>query len=230
MSAIAIIPARGGSKRIPRKNVKDFLGKPIIAYSIERALECGLFDVVMVSTDDEEIASISIKYGATVPFVRSPRNSGDLATTADVICEVLQNYKELAQSWRYACCIYPTAPLLKTKTITDAFNLLKENSFVTVFPVVAYDYPIWRSLRFDSNTARVEMNWPNNLNVRSQDLPGAVHDAGQFYWIDIAEFEKQPVLFGSRSGAIQLSELEAQDIDDEKNWRIAELKYSILHQ
>jgi pseudaminic acid cytidylyltransferase len=230
MSAIAIIPARGGSKRIPRKNVKHFLGKPIIAYSIEKALESGLFDVVMVSTDDEEIASISKDYGAIVPFFRSPKNSNDHATTADVICEVLQNYRDLGQLWQYACCIYPTAPLLKLKTIKDAFNNLKDNSFATVFPVVAYDYPIWRSLKFDRETGRVEMNWPENLNSRSQDLPGTVHDAGQFYWIDVVEFEKQPVLFGTRSGAVQLSELEVQDIDDEKNWRVAELKYSILNQ
>lgn len=228
MSNIAIIPARGGSKRIPRKNIKDFLGKPIIAYSIEAAIESQLFDEVMVSTDDEEIAAIARKYGAQVPFMRRAETSDDVATTAAVLEEVLQQYKDQGKTFTYGCCIYPTAPLVKVGTLQDAFALLKEQDYATVFPVLRYDYPIWRSLKLENNT--VQMNWPEHLNSRSQDLPAAYHDAGQFYFFDVQQFLQIRKLFTENSGAIELSELEAQDIDHLTDWKLAEMKYKLIHQ
>jgi len=228
MKTIAIIPARGGSKRIPRKNIKDFLGKPIMAYSIELALTCGLFDIVMVSTDDDEIRSIALDLGADVPFMRSPSTSDDHATTASVIKEVLDRYAGLGKVFDFACCIYPTAPLLTRDTLTKAFGLLVENGFTSVFPTVPYGYPIWRSLKIDQRTNQVEMNWPENISARSQDLPPAFHDAGQFYWIECGRFQKDLALFTNNSGTIVLSELEVQDIDNEIDWKLAELKATLL--
>jgi N-acylneuraminate cytidylyltransferase len=194
MSNIAIIPARGGSKRIPRKNVRDFLGKPIINYSIETALESGLFDEVMVSTDDEEIAEIAIKSGAKVPFMRSNENADDHATTVDVLIEVLKNYESEKKYFDNGCCIYPTAPLLKASFIESGYNKLIEESFNTVFPVVEFSYPIKRSLKL-TEEGKAEMNWPEHIDSRSQDLPTAYHDAGQFYWFNIEELKKEKKLF-----------------------------------
>lgn len=140
MSNICIIPARGGSKRIPRKNIKTFCGKPIIAYSIEAAINCKLFDEVMVSTDDEEIASIAIQYGANVPFLRSDENSNDYASTVDVILEVLQKYQNMDKLFTHACCIYPTAPLLQIKNLTKAYHILLNQNFETVFPITSFSF------------------------------------------------------------------------------------------
>lgn len=226
MKKIAIIPARGGSKRIPRKNIKDFLGKPIIAYSIETALQSKLFDEVMVSTDDEEIADISRKYGANVPFLRSAETANDYATTADVLIEVLEAYKGINKEFSYGCCIYPTAPLIEPQRIKEALNLMLAESFDSVLPVVRFSYPIWRSLKIEEG--RVTMNWPEHLNSRSQDLKPAFHDVGQFYWFSINLFLQHKTLLGPNTGAIQLNELEVQDIDSVLDWRLAELKYKLL--
>ncbi|NDK55514.1 pseudaminic acid cytidylyltransferase [Pontibacter fetidus] len=227
MKSIAIIPARGGSKRIPRKNISNFLGKPIIAYSIELALKSGLFAEVMVSTDDEEIATIARQYGAKVPFMRSEATADDFATTAAVLEEVLNNYKTEGETFDFGCCIYPTAPLLKISTITEGFKLLTTNQFDTVFPVQKYSYPIWRSLKLQDGKAK--LNWPENLNSRSQDLPSAFHDAGQFYWFRVDKFMSQKALFTENSGAVTLEELEVQDIDNLTDWKLAELKYKLIH-
>lgn len=229
MSAVAIIPARGGSKRIPRKNIRSFLGKPIIAYSIELAIRSGLFDEVMVSTDDQEIANIAEKYGARIPFLRSPEASDDHATTAVVITEVLDSYALSDRSFTFACCIYPTAPLLKVEVLRNAFELLKKESFDTVFPTVPFGYPIWRSLKLDGQKSRVLMNWPEYIHTRSQDLPVAYHDAGQFYWLNCEVFKEAPLLFGDNSGTIVLSEMEVQDIDNINDWTLAELKATLLN-
>jgi pseudaminic acid cytidylyltransferase len=227
MKRLAIIPARGGSKRIPRKNIKSFLGQPIIAYSIETALHSGLFSEVMVSTDDEEIAEVAKSYGATIPFFRSNTAANDFATTAEVITEVLENYHKLGQQFSYGCCIYPTAPLLKKQYLKEACSLLEDSNFDTVLPVLKYSYPIWRSLKIESGKAT--MNWPEHLNSRSQDLPPSYHDAGQFYWFKVASYLSSKKLLAENSGVIELNELEVQDIDNETDWKLAELKYKLIH-
>ncbi|WP_276499324.1 pseudaminic acid cytidylyltransferase [Pontibacter litorisediminis] len=227
MKSIAIIPARGGSKRIPRKNIRPFLGRPIIAYSIEAALQSGLFGEVMVSTDDEEIAQVAREHGASVPFLRSREASDDLATTAQVLEEVLAKYKEAGEEFDVACCLYPTAPFVTGELLQAGYAKLKEGDFDTVFPVLRYSYPIWRSLKVEQG--RAAMNWPEHLNSRSQDLPAAFHDAGQFYWFKVDRFLEGKRLLTDNSGVMELAELEAQDIDSETDWRLAELKYKLLH-
>jgi len=225
---IAIIPARGGSKRIPRKNIKNFLGKPIIVYSIETALKSGLFDEIMVSTDDTEIAEIAQKHGAKVPFMRSEKNANDYATTADVLKEVLQNYRQLQQkNFEYACCIYPTAPFVSTELLQESFDLLNNNSFDTVFPVMAYSYPIQRALKI--HEGKMQLFQPEHLNTRSQDLEKAYHDAGQFYWLQVDKFQKSGKLWTDNTGVIVIDESQVQDIDTQEDWQLAELKYKILH-
>jgi pseudaminic acid cytidylyltransferase len=224
---IAIIPARGGSKRIPRKNIKLFLGKPIIAYSIELALQSGLFDEVMVSTDDVEIAEISKKYGASVPFMRSQENANDFAGTEDVMVEVLKKFKNEEKKFDFACCIYPTAPLISKTTLVNAFTLLTQSKFDTVFPVCVFSYPVLRSLIINDD-GKVAMKWPEYHDARSQDLPTFYHDAGQFYWVKVESFLKQKLLFSDNSSVIVLDELQVQDIDNESDWKLAELKFQLL--
>lgn len=225
MNNIAIITARGGSKRIPRKNIKDFLGKPIIAYSIEASLKSGIFQEVMVSTDDAEIAEVAQKYGAKVPFMRSAKNSDDFATTADVLVEVLEEYQKRGQKFEYACCLYPTAPFVTAEKLQKAFNLLLEHKADSVVPVAAFSYPIWRSLKIENG--KLQMNFPENLNKRSQDLPPAYHDVGQFYFFQVAKFLSTKRLFSDFSVPLHISELEMQDIDNETDWKLAELKYNL---
>ncbi len=225
MNNIAIITARGGSKRIPRKNIKDFLGKPIIAYSIEASLQSGIFQEVMVSTDDTEIAEVAQKYGAKVPFLRSAKNSDDFATTADVLTEVLENYAQLGQNFQYACCLYPTAPFVTAEKLQKAFQLLTESNADSVVPVATFSYPIWRSLKIENG--KLQMNFPENLNKRSQDLPPAYHDVGQFYFFQVAKFLSTKRLFSDFSVPLHISELEMQDIDNETDWKLAELKYNL---
>ncbi len=227
MSKLAIIPARGGSKRIPRKNIKSFLGKPIIAYSIEVALKSNAFDEVMVSTDDEEIAEIARGFGAKVPFLRSTKSSDDFATTADVIDEVLNSYKEIDVNFELACCIYPTAPLINTDKIMESFELLKMQSFDCVFPVVEYSYPIQRALKVNEEQ-KMDFVFEGNKNVRSQDLERSYHDAGQFYSFLVDKFLKSKQLWTENTGVIVLDELEVQDIDTLTDWKLAELKYELL--
>lgn len=225
---LAIIPARGGSKRIPRKNIKDFLGKPIIAYSIETALNSGLFDEVMVSTDDQEIAEVAKKYGAQVPFMRSKKNSDDHSTTADVISEVLDEYKKRSQHFDVFCCIYPTAPLITQENLKSGLELLVEKKFDSVLPVVQFSFPIQRA--FKMMNKRIEMMWSENMNVRSQDLPKTYHDNGQFYWMWTDKFLKNKKIFEANSGAIVLDDLMVQDIDNMEDWKLAEFKYRFIYR
>jgi pseudaminic acid cytidylyltransferase len=227
MSNLAIIPARGGSQRIPGKNIKDFLGKPIIAYSIETALKSGLFKEVMVSTDSKEIAAISKEYGAHVPFYRSPKNSDNFATTSNVIEEVLTSYSNQDMDFELSCCIYPTAPLITVERIKEGYDLLVNNNYDSVFPVTRFGYTIFRALKIENSKA--SMIWPENLNKRSQDLMPAYHDAGQFYWMHTKIFMEKKAVFTDNSGAIVLSESEVQDIDNEKDWEVAEMKYHLLN-
>ncbi|MCL4134125.1 UNVERIFIED_CONTAM: hypothetical protein GTU68_026354 [Idotea baltica] len=228
MSRVAIIPARGGSKRIPRKNIKHFLGKPIIAYSIEAALKSSLFDEVMVSTDDEEIKGIALKYGAKVPFFRSEINSNDFATTADVITEVISEYEKRNIFFDYCICIYPTAPFVSAKVLERALNQLIKGDFDCVFPVLEYSYPIQRALRIN-NQNQIEMIDASKLNVRSQDLQPTYHDVGQFYAINVNRFKKTKKLWTNNTSPIIINELEAQDIDNLTDWNLAELKYKLIH-
>jgi N-acylneuraminate cytidylyltransferase len=224
MSTVAIITARGGSKRIPRKNIRPFRGKPMLAWPLQAALASALFDEVMVSTDDVEIADVARQYGAVVPFLRSPRTADDFATTADVILEVLDMYRSRGRIFETACCIYPAAPFITAKALTEALASLQAGPFDVVMPVTAFGYTIWRSLRRDES-GRVQLNWPENLNRRSQDLPPAYHDAGQFYWFRVEPFLRSRVLMGTNSGAIVLPETHVQDIDNESDWAMAEFKH-----
>lgn len=227
MKNLAIIPARGGSKRIPRKNIKNFLGKPIIAYSIEVAIKSELFDEVMVSTDDREIAQIALQFGARVPFYRNVESADDYATTAEVLLEVIDKFSEKDIKYDCICNIYPTAPLLNVKRIQQAFTTLLEYGLDSVIPVVPYSYPIQRALRIKEN--RVSMMLPENLNVRSQDLPMTYHDVGQFYWIRVDKFLEKRTILTNNSGVIILNPIEVQDIDNIDDWEIAELKYKKQH-
>jgi pseudaminic acid cytidylyltransferase len=227
MANLAVITARGGSKRIPRKNIKFFRDKPIIAYSIQTALRSGLFDMVMVSTDDAEIAEISIKYGAQVPFYRGPATADDHSGTAAVMLEVIGQLMDTGQEFEFACCLYPTAPLIKMENLCAGYEMLRKNGYASVFPVCPFSYPLYRALQIGVD-GKVGMIWPENLNKRSQDLPPAYHDAGQFYWMHIPSFLKERKLLTSNSGSIILNELQVQDIDNETDWKIAEIKHSIL--
>ncbi|WP_300456265.1 pseudaminic acid cytidylyltransferase [Desulfobacula sp.] len=223
---VAIITARGGSKRIPRKNIKEFCGKPIIAYSIEAAITSDIFDEVMVSTEDEEIAKIATSFGAKIPFLRSQKNSDDYAMTSDVIKEVILEYQKKNQSFEYLCCIYPTAPFVTAEKLKKATKILIENNVECVLPVVKYSYPIQRSLKIENN--RAKMLWPENYSKRSQDLESIYHDTGQFYCLKTNSFLEQLVLFPENTLPLIVPESEVQDIDDDEDWKIAEMKYKIL--
>lgn len=225
MGNICIIPARGGSKRIHRKNIKEFLGKPIIAYSIKAALESELFDEVMVSTDDVEISYLAKKFGAKVPFMRSDKNSDDFATTFDVIEEVIQSYRSQNKDFENICCVYSCAPFVTHKILLKAYNQLIEKKFDTVFPIIAYSFPIQRALKM--NQGKVSMIVEDNLNIRSQDLEKSFYDAGQFYWCNTKRLLNSRKLITPNSGGIEISELDAQDIDNEIDWSLAELKYQL---
>lgn len=228
-TCVAIIIARGGSKRIPRKNIKPFLGKPIINYSIIAAQNAGCFDEIMVSTDDTEIAETAKSAGAVIPFMRSVATSDDFSTTADVIMEVLAQYKSAGKTFDYCCCIYPTAPFVTSEKLKQAFDKLVESGADSVFPVTRFGYPILRSLKINEE-GLVQMNWPEYLNSRSQDLPAAYHDAGQFYFLNINGFLNKKKLFTDFSVPIVVPESEVQDIDNEEDWKIAEIKYTFLQQ
>ncbi len=223
---LCIIPARGGSKRIPRKNIKNFLGKPIIAYSIEAALKSNLFEEVMVSTDDAEIAEIAKQYGAKVPFMRSRENADDFASTVDVLSEVLDQYKILEKSFKNACCIYPTAPFVTPEILKEGYNKLITDNYDSVFSVLRYSFPIQRALKVEDG--KVSMFYPEFIASRSQDLEPSFHDAGQFYWFKPSLLKEQKKLWTNNTGEVEINELTAQDIDTETDWKIAEIKYELL--
>ena len=223
MTNLAIIPARGGSKRIPRKNIKLFLGKPIISYSIDIALKTKLFDEVMVSTDDMEIAQIAREYGAVVPFFRSEKNANDYATTMDVVQEVKNEYLSKGKEFEHICCIYPTAPLINMNDLIDGYNLLINNHNDIVYPITPFSYPILRSLIIDYE-GYIKMKWPEFANTRSQDLEKFYHDCGQWYWYKKNALDKN--IF-DKIKPIIIDNIYVQDIDNEEDWKIAEIKYRI---
>jgi pseudaminic acid cytidylyltransferase len=227
MSAIAIIPARGGSKRIPGKNVREFAGKPIIAHSIITAVESGLFDEVMVSTDNEIIAETALQYGAKVPFYRSEENSSDMASIINVLLEVNEGYEKMGRRFPLSCCIFPTAPFVSKDMLERGLHLLEEKNYDTAFPIVPFGYPIQRSLEIGDGE-RLNMVWPEFLLYRSQDLPPRYHDTGLFYWYRTEVMKVERKLFGSNAGGLVISELECHDIDNPTDWEIAEIKFKRL--
>lgn len=228
MKAVAIITARGGSKRMPGKNIRSFLGKPIIVYTIEAALKSGIFEEVMVSTDDVEIAEVAKAAGASLPFLRSAKNSDDFSTTADVLSEVLDEYAAIGKLFDFACCCYPTAPFITAGKLQDAYKLLKEKNADVVMPVAKYSVPIWWALKKIED--KVSPNWPEKTIIRSQDLETSFYDSGQFYFLNTASFSKSKSLFTDNTLGIEVSEIEVQDIDNEVDWKLAEMKYSLLQK
>jgi pseudaminic acid cytidylyltransferase len=225
---VAIITARGGSKRVPGKNIKPFLGFPIIKYSIEAALRSGCFDEVMVSTDDEGIAAVARSFGAKTPFLRSAVTSDDFSSTADVIEEVILEYKKAGTDFDYLCCIYPTAPFITSEKLKMAMDLLIREDADCVLPIVRYSYPIQRSLKIENGKAL--MLWPENYFARSQDLNPVYHDCGQFYFMKTTSLLAQMKLFAEKTIPLVTPETEVQDIDNEEDWKIAEIKYSFLSE
>lgn len=224
---LAMIAARGGSKRIPKKNIKEFCGKPILCYSIQAAKEANIFDTIMVSTDNEEIARIAKAAGAEVPFFRSPETANDYASTDDVIMEVLKTYQKMGQEYDSFCCIYPTAPFLNGMRLRHAMEMLHDAD--SVMPVVPFSYPPQRGLLINQN-GFVERRFPEYAATRSQDLTPIYHDCGQFYACRTEAFLRAGTTDVERLAPLILTELEVQDIDTLQDWEIAELKYQLLNK
>ncbi len=223
---IAIITARGGSKRIPRKNIREFCGKPILAYSVQAAVEAGIFDTVMVSTDDKEIAEIAKRYGAEVPFFRSAETANDYATTNDVLLEVLDEYGKRGEEFDMAVCIYPTAPFVTAQKLRAAVEQLSESDADTLIPVVRFSYPPQRALVMEDSG--LVFKYPEYLDSRSQDLEPHYHDVGQFYVFRTEAFKRNKKLMLGNMLAQLMPETEVQDIDNETDWEIAEMKYRLM--
>jgi N-acylneuraminate cytidylyltransferase len=225
---ICIIPARGGSKRIPRKNIKLFLGRPIISYAINTALKSGIFDHVVVSTDDEEISKISQHYGAETPFTRPESLSNDDASTDPVLKHAVLECQNIYGDFEYGCCIYPTNPLLSSLDLQKGFDLLKKNGSATSFPIVKYDFPIEQAFRFDG--LKVDAVFPGSLLSRSQDLVEHYHDAGMFYCFNTKKFLNIGEIFCTNSVSFEIQQEKCQDINTESDWVSAEFKYKALYQ
>jgi len=226
LKSIAVITARGGSKRIPRKNIKEFCGKPILTYSIEAALNSKIFDTVMVSTDDQEIAEAAIYYGAEIPFFRSERASNDYTTTNDVLLEVIEEYEKRGQYFDIAACIYPTAPFITAEKLRRGIDMLLHSEAETLIPVVDFSYPPQRAMH--EVNGWITPVYPENLDKRSQDLEKHFHDAGQFYITKIDRFKVNKRLMVGKILPMYISEMEVQDIDTQTDWELAELKYRLL--
>lgn len=220
---IAMITARGGSKRIPRKNIKEFCGKPILAYSIEAALESGVFDEVMISTEDDEIAEIAQKYGAKFPFKRSQETAGDHAMTIDVMEEIVESYKKIGINPESVCCIYPTAPFITAEKLRKANALFEESNADAVIPVVRFSFPPQRCFILDGDYMKYK--WKEYELSRSQDLEPYYHDAGQFYFLKTDIMLSMHTLVPPKTAPLILDEMEVQDIDNYDDWNIAEIKY-----
>ena len=222
MKNIAIITARGGSKRIPRKNIKEFMGKPMLAYAIDAAKQAGIFEEIMVSTDDLEIAEIAQKYGAKVPFMRSEKTANDYATTYDVLKEVISEYKKLGHEFDNICCIYPCVPFLTGEILHTAFDEFIKSGADRLTPVVKYSFPIQRAFKVNKE-GFLEYREPENASKRSQDLEPMYHDVGMFYFYKYNKLDSQKIAM------YEMDESSIQDIDTEDDWKMAELKYKVLH-
>lgn len=226
MNSLAVIPARGGSKRIPHKNIKDFLGQPIISYPITAALTSTCFDEVMVSTDSQEIAEISRSYGATVPFLRSAKASGDYATTLDVLQEVFLEYDKLGRQFSQLCCLYPTAVFTTSKMIQQAHAILQQGEADGVTTFVRYEHPIERAFELDNAGKYVAFRNKIFFDTRTQDLPATYYDAGQMYFLTRDAILIEKTVFPQRTQPLILTSMQVQDIDNLDDWNIAELKYN----
>lgn len=226
MSVLAVIPARGGSKRIPRKNIRAFAGRPILAWPIAAARDSGLFDTVMVSTEDTAIADAARAAGAEVPFLRSPATADDHSTLLDVLAEVVATYRDRGQSFDTVCCLLATAALVTPEGLNHGHDLFRSGDFDSVFPVVRFGSPIQRALRRDA-AGHTAMLAPEHYASRSQDLEPAYHDAGQFYWMSAADCLAKTPTFSGRAGSFEVDETEVQDIDTPTDWRLAELKFAM---
>lgn len=226
MNNLAIIPARGGSQRIPKKNIKNFFGKPIIAYAIETAIKSGLFDEVIVSTDSQEIADVSKVYGATVPFLRSDINSNSYATLTDVLIEVIHKYSEKGIEIDSICCILPTAALITQARLLEAHTKFIEKDFGSVVPVIKFSCPIQRALK--SSEGLIKMREPEFTKYRTQDLETYYYDSGQFYWVKSQVILNENSIFTQNTGYIELEDVEAQDVDNAIDWEMLEIKYNYL--
>ena len=225
---IAVIPARGGSKRIPRKNIKLFCGKPMIAWSIEAARASGLFDHIVVSTDDAEIAEVAKVHGAEIPFVRPAALSDDHTGTSPVVAHVIEWYRARGQMPDPVCCIYATAPFVIAEDLQRGLQTLNDSGSDFAFSVTSYAFPIQRAIRL-TNAGRIEMFQPGNFNIRSQDLEEAFHDAGQFYWGRAEAWLSGKVIFGPHTAAVQLPRYRVQDIDIAEDWQTAEYLFRALN-
>ncbi len=226
-NTVAVIPARGGSKRIPRKNIRPFAGKPIICHSIEAALQSNLFDRVIVSTDDEEIAEVSRSFGAEIPFMRPSALADDFTTTNDVVKHCLQWLQESQYPVKHACCIYATAPFVRRKYLQKGYELLLSSGKSFAFSVTTFPFPVQRALRI-TEQGTIEAIYPENNLARSQDLEEVYHDAGQFYWGKTAAFLGNEVIYSQASVPVILPRHLVQDIDTPEDWQRAELMFNVL--
>ena len=223
---VAIIPARGGSKRIPRKNIKDFFGRPMIAWSIEAAKVSGCFDRIIVSTDDQEIAAIARYWGAEVPFLRPADLSGDYTGTIPVIRHAVEWLNEHGTTVDLACCIYATAPFISVRDLKTGMELLIESGKSYSFSVTSYPFPIQRAIRISNGC--VDMFCPEHFQTRSQDLEEAWHDAGQFYWGTAEAWCNERIIFGEHAVPVKLPRHRVQDIDTPEDWIRAELLFRTM--
>jgi len=226
MSIVAVIPARGGSKRIPRKNIKNFCGKPMVAWPIETAKASGLFDYIIVSTDDPEIAEVAKECGAEVPFMRPPELSDDHVSTDSVVLHAVQESQRIYGSVRHGCCVYPTSPFLTTDDLHRGLDMLIAYNATSAFPVVKYDFPIEQA--FLLNGTRPYAKWSDKLKERSQDLPDHYHDAGMFYWFDVEKFLTEGQLFSVNSVVFVIPRGRCQDINTPEDWEHAEIKFRVI--
>ena len=224
---VAIIPARGGSKRIPRKNIRNFAGKPIISYSIAAAAEAGLFDRIIVSTDSDEIADVARDCGAEVPFMRPVELSDDYTSTGEVLLHALSWLEGSGCTVDYTCCIYPTAPLLQPEYLRKGYDILRKSHASTVLSVTTYSFPVFRCLRV-TDQGRLEMVWPENSEKRSQDLPATYHDAGQFIWVNARTYMLGYQSVFNNCLPVIIPRYSVQDIDTEEDWKRAELLFRLL--
>lgn len=226
---ICVIPARSGSKRIPKKNIKNFCGKPIIAYSIEAAINCKLFDRIIVSTDSDEIAKIGNKYGAETPFIRPEKLSDDFTHTHEVIGHTVSYLEKNGYNIDYACCIYPTAPFIQVSDLLQGLDLIKSEKWDLILAATNYSYPIFRSFEYLSNGG-LKMIFPKYFNSRSQDLPKVYHDTGQFYWAKPKIWKSKSSGFNIKNSIVEIPNFRAQDIDTVDDWQKAEVMFKILNK
>jgi pseudaminic acid cytidylyltransferase len=227
--AVAVVPARAGSKRIPHKNIKPFAGKPMIAHSIAALQSAGVFDRIIVSTDSDQIAKIAQEFGAETPFMRPRELADDFVPTAPILTHALNFLTESGYPVAYLCCLYATAPLVQPQYIRQGYQLIREKKVGSVFSVTSFDFPIFRALKI-TDSGQLEMFWPEHELTRSQDLPQAYHDAGQFYWVDARRFREVPKLYTKDAMPVILPRYLVQDIDTEEDWTRAELMYKLLKE